>query len=505
MTTTMAHGVNLGPTGYSRSPRPYADLMRLAHPWSGGGCSPRRSDGYPTAVSGQADRATSQFGLYLDLPAGDYVVEARGTGCFRMASAGLFGDASLSYHRFDFDGAPASYTITSPSGKKPGEIVHLDIIKSDPADPLRDVHVYSPDRVEGDPYVPAYLDELAPFGVIRFMACQDIIGATRSTWADELGGSGSFCASGEPGFWRARECAELCNRAGKHMWICIPQEATPEYAAALAAEVDEHLDDRLDVYAEYSDETWNWAAGYTAYTYLRDCCIAYNATPAGQAAPMTLKQYMGMRSIEALMAFRAALRPSRHCIRVAASQDGGAEAWLPVVQYMQDNGGIDMIALSVYFKPAMTSTDWDAAVARYSTDPDGAVTALLDLCPDGIDLAVSGIKEWADYAATIGVPVAAYECGAMISASKPDRLPLASACSRHPRMLSELYPKLVAGMQSAGISLAMWFQDTGYYAGNSCYGHREYTGQPDADAPKGAAIRAAALGTLPLPVDPVPA
>ena len=49
---------------------------------------------------------------------------------------------------------------------------------------------------------------------------------------------------------------ELCNEAQKDMWINIPALATPSYVQSLAQLIDSELDPNLNVYVEYSDETW---------------------------------------------------------------------------------------------------------------------------------------------------------------------------------------------------------------------------------------------------------
>ena len=50
---------------------------------------------------------------------------------------------------------------------------------------------------------------------------------------------------------------ELANESQKDMWINIPALATPDYVQNLAQLIYSNLDPNLNVYVEYSDETWN--------------------------------------------------------------------------------------------------------------------------------------------------------------------------------------------------------------------------------------------------------
>ena len=51
---------------------------------------------------------------------------------------------------------------------------------------------------------------------------------------------------------------ELCNEAQKDMWINIPALATPQFVQSLAQLIYTDLDPNLNVYVEYSNETWNY-------------------------------------------------------------------------------------------------------------------------------------------------------------------------------------------------------------------------------------------------------
>ena len=65
---------------------------------------------------------------------------------------------------------------------------------------------------------------------------------------------------------------DLCNRTGLDLWLCIPHKTfddfranpTDNYWTSLAKLVKEQLNPSLNVYVEYSNETWNSAGYYSA-------------------------------------------------------------------------------------------------------------------------------------------------------------------------------------------------------------------------------------------------
>ena len=57
---------------------------------------------------------------------------------------------------------------------------------------------------------------------------------------------------------------ELCNETQKDMWINIPALATPAFVQSLAQLIDADLDPNLNVYIEYSNETWNTSSPCSA-------------------------------------------------------------------------------------------------------------------------------------------------------------------------------------------------------------------------------------------------
>lgn len=54
---------------------------------------------------------------------------------------------------------------------------------------------------------------------------------------------------------------DLCNRTDRPMWVCVPHQATDAFITSLAQLIKARLKPGLEVYIEYSNETWNFGSG----------------------------------------------------------------------------------------------------------------------------------------------------------------------------------------------------------------------------------------------------
>ena len=119
----------------------------------------------------------------------------------------------------------------------------------------------------------AFLQSLKPFSTIRFENWNAVINSTTTSWQERVPPT-SFLTTTNLGV-PYEDIIELCNEAQKDMWINIPALATPSYVQSLAQLIDSELDPNLNVYVEYSDETWNVA------------WLEYRSSPPGREEPQT--------------------------------------------------------------------------------------------------------------------------------------------------------------------------------------------------------------------------
>ena len=110
-----------------------------------------------------------------------------------------------------------------------------------------------------------FLKSLQPFSTIRFVDWNNVINSGITSW-QQVTPPTSFLTTGLTSV-PYQDMIELCNEAQKDMWVNIPALATPAFAQSLAQLVYANLDPNLNVYLEYSDETWasNWAEYQQVY------------------------------------------------------------------------------------------------------------------------------------------------------------------------------------------------------------------------------------------------
>ncbi len=113
-----------------------------------------------------------------------------------------------------------------------------------------------------NPWVPAFLQDLSPYGVLRLMDwngtnASDTPQAHFETRRKKAENQGDLVALE----WQI----DLCNRTKKDYWLNIPHRATSADWKAVAALVRDTLDPSLRVYVEWSNEVWNESFPQHAY------------------------------------------------------------------------------------------------------------------------------------------------------------------------------------------------------------------------------------------------
>ena len=133
-----------------------------------------------------------------------------------------------------------------------------DVPGLNPANPMDNFHLMMPGYRNGtaraDVY-PAFLQKLEPFSSIRFMDWSVTNGSTQSNWSDRV--PPERVHHGHLGGMPYEDMIELANESQKDMWINVPALATPSYIQSMAQLIHSKLDPNLNVYVEYSNETWN--------------------------------------------------------------------------------------------------------------------------------------------------------------------------------------------------------------------------------------------------------
>lgn len=104
-----------------------------------------------------------------------------------------------------------------------------------------------------------FLNEIAPFGTLRFMDFTNTNNNQAVNWGDRSHVTDAE-QSGDKGVaWEY--VIQLANVTHKDIWINVPGNATDDYVTQLATLLKNGLDPGINVYVEYSNELWN--GGFT--------------------------------------------------------------------------------------------------------------------------------------------------------------------------------------------------------------------------------------------------
>ncbi|TVR51744.1 MAG: hypothetical protein EA425_06390 [Puniceicoccaceae bacterium] len=125
-----------------------------------------------------------------------------------------------------------------------------------------------------NPWRERFLDEISIYSVIRFMDQVPTNSSTLRNWSDRVQKTANHYTT--PGGAVAYEWQiDLCNRLGADIWITVPHltvetyEEDPEnnFWTHLAQLLKDQLDPHLNIYVEYSNETWSGGSSFRQGDY----------------------------------------------------------------------------------------------------------------------------------------------------------------------------------------------------------------------------------------------
>lgn len=232
----------------------WVDVRHLFLPWGkilGGNYSPDpslplTSTGYPLATAGTyANIANYPDGLYQVSYQGTATLSFRGVG--QLTTPATLGSDGL-YH--------AVVTVNhlwDPSSP----ILVMQVSGLNSSNKFRDLHIlmsgYGTNPTQE--FTNSLLHDLQPFSYIRMMEWNHTINSTQVNWQDRVTPN-DFTACGPDGA-SYEDIVALANESNKDLWINVPAMATNGYIQSLAQLIDQDLNPNLNVYVEYSNETWN--------------------------------------------------------------------------------------------------------------------------------------------------------------------------------------------------------------------------------------------------------
>jgi len=395
---------------------------------------PEGPDGWPLPEEGRAVSCLFLVGMRGQFPSGDYVVTWTGEGKLTFQNhAGIVSEAP---HRL-------VVRLDSVSGGQPG----LELSEVDPADPIRDIHVWLPGLADGKHlFNPCFLDRLRPFSVLRFYPWMRIY-TSSGRWSERTTPD-SARQSGAQGV-AVEHMVALCNELAADPWFCMPHTADDEYVRAFATCVRDTLRGEARVYVEFSNETWN-----------TDFVVGRWAREEAKQRKLPAMRVVAERAARVFDIWREVFgQQSGRIVRVAAGQlhnPGVARALTKGL-----DGNLDALAVGAYFA---TRADRDPVDARSDA---GALMAAARANLENIVL--PRIEEHHELARTLArelgrpIPLITYEGGQSIVARSPGGglgVEATLQCQRSPEMF-RAYRDLIEGAQARGLELFVAYDFVG--------------------------------------------
>ncbi len=461
---------------------PFLDLMKTARPWLGH--EPGRwgawdnshlkaggflsETGWPVAIPEGVERLetfvlTGQPSEFQSL-AGTYVLRWEGTGAVEVS--GPVEDITRDTATLRFSYAPDDEGL-----------VAIAVTRIDPSDPIRDLTLVREDRLPlyeaGAVFNPDFLARVRDFRALRFMDWMATNGSTQVTWEDrpEVADS-TWAEKGVP----VEIMVQLANEVGADPWFTIPHQADDAYVEAFATYVRDHLDPRLRIYAEWSNEVWNFT--FPQSHWASEQAQARWGEAAGDDAWM---QFAGLRAAEVadIWTRTFAHQSDERLVRVVAVHTGwpGLETSLLLAPLAVAEGraapaaSFDAYAVTGYFGHAIGSEEM-APMLREWIETGVAEAEVTALALEEIERLTLEIWPYHhEAAAAHGLQLVAYEGGTHITGQgsivDDEQVTGFLIDYSYSADMATLYERLLSGWTEAGGTLFMAFVDV---AGPSKWG-----------------------------------
>jgi len=487
--TTPSVGMNLAGVGYWSTEHPFIDRMKTAGSWTSNLRNPNdvtvNADGYPTAFASGVTSAYVMVGL--DPAAAKtnnvYTLTYQGTATFSLPGSTILSNKPGEI-TFRYDGTSGMQCV-SVSGLNG-------------SNPLTAIHIVRQDQVtlfkQGEIFNPAFIEKIDPFDTLRYMGWQrtnnDLTITdwnSRTTPNDISWASMSRAGNSVP----IEVMVALANKTQTNMWLNVPTAANDDYVRQMMTYVRDHLDPKLKVNLEYSNEMWNW--GFSQATWAQNQANALwgkDANGDGKIDASNPKEnvsggweiYYGYRSAQVAAIAKDVFGTSAdsRLKPVIATQtaykglesyifDGISRAKLgPPSSLFSD------YAVTTYFGSELNSKSAAdrAKVLSWARSGDAGLNAAFDELKNGGALSATGslasLRPLYQYQASIaqkyGLNLVAYEGGSDIGAfnysasEQPEIMAFIAKLQSDPRM-GDLYTQMLSDFAAAGGKTAIPLAD----------------------------------------------
>ncbi len=433
-------------------------------PWDTGVNIPLNANGFPLQIpyddgihAPQLVKTLMLWDIGSAVPIGNYRLIVKGNGKVRLS----FG-ASGTYN------CPVDMLVPVT-----GQVM-LEILSSEPGNPISDIQFIYPDYTEtfeSQMFTTELLTFLEDFSVIRFMDFTRTNGSQVASWADRTPYT-YYSQAHESGVaWEY--VAQLANTTQKDIWINIPHRANDNFIYELAELLYQILDPDLKIYLEYSNELWN-----SGFSQNADCAdFAAGLGIEGTPWERTWK-YTAKRSADVFRIFNEVFPDDDRLIRIIPSQ--AANSWLTnqLITYFNDPAfnptqvKADAVAIAPYFGGEVAN-----AIVANQEENDVTIPEIIERMQQSLPEAFEWITNNKEVADEFQLDLICYEAGQHLVATgnNVNNTVLTSRLitTNHDPALEEVYCQYLDYWYEQAGGLLCHFSSHGTYSKWGSWGVRE--------------------------------
>ncbi|GIL67805.1 hypothetical protein Vafri_21080 [Volvox africanus] len=355
----------------------------------------------------------------------------------------------------------------------------VKVERTDPQDPIRNIRVIMPGyeqaAVWGDqPFHPAFLEFLRPFGVLRFMDWMHSNAENLPKEWDERPRPEDISFASNLGGVPLEYMIKLANMLGADPWFNMPFAASDDFVTQFATAVRDALRPDLRVYVEYGNELWH--TGFPGGRYAQAMGLAMNLTEQGNkwyggATNEARLCFVGQRTANISKIWKAVWAGRAAQVVVVVS---GQAVWSITSDKLLSCGNasahIDALSVAAYFGSYNAARDTNLTIFMNTT------------LPSQVNEAIDYIKLHAAIAAKYGKPLVAYE-GGQGMAGDGSSTDLAIQANRDPAMAG-IYRTYMDALASINVSRFVHYSSIGTYSKYGSWGLMEAQDGDPMEAPK---------------------
>ena len=456
-------GINAAAGNYFSYQRIWANLAYRGSEWFAmDPADTFRADGYPN----RGGR------LFLNIPQAVFTGAPTKVTCTWKGAGKIFMDGDRAEQSYGDHVASVVWKRRTP--EIPGGIF-LNFSDGNPADPFRDLDCREEGVVQMGVFDKRYVDDMRPYGVIRYLDWSVANANTPVTWATRSVPNGAPGSDGVP----LEHQIDLANLTGADVWFTMPWNANEAYVRNFATMVRDRLAPTSRAYFEAGNEVWNF--GFPVAGQALDEGVAEKLSPDRYTNNL-LRYAEKTIWLHKILADVFKANPAR-LVRVLGIQSGNTWALDEMMAFRDNRMSIDAIAFAPYFGHDMlqepTATT-DSLVRRFAT---------LEVSRQGANDQARRVKA---AAARYGVRAIVYESGQHIVPS--DANSAAAAEMQRSPLMGQAYDRYYADLRSIVGDTILAYSSAGPISRYGAWGIQEYAGQPLSETPKRRAVLDAVVG-----------